>query len=352
MRDSTPSRRRLLIGGLAAAIGSTAGCLGDRPIGSSDGGGSDDADRVLTLTLTDDGETLREGRVTDPTEDDPGWDEAAFDAVRNGETYTTQYRKPFLSTDDDPTYAVHEDTYYRLGSVVVDEAETTRPVLRLFDDDGSVGPDGSSGTSESTDEPAADAGSVVDADTLPAGDRRAVEIAHFAARARGNEGGVPNGLVRRGGSVYRDEAAVSASTLLEADGPEHVRFRDAVYRIETDRERFHEPVHRATGEPVAESPERMEAILRATLVGARISPGDLSSDARELLEEARYGGYEESHPFSAAYEEALRALHERPFIDGNVTKDAFAGGRGRGFVRYGDRYYDYRLRFESGDGES
>lgn len=353
MRDPTPSRRRLLLGGLTAAIGSTAGCLGDRPLGGSDDGGSDDDDRVLTLTLADEGETLREGRVTDPTETDPRWDETAFGAVREGEPYTTQYRKPFFSTPDDPTYAVHEGTYYRLGSVVVDEAETTRPVLRLFDGDGSGGPEkagGTDGTNGSTDDPAGDAADVVDADTLPAGDQRAVEIAHLAARARGNEGGVPNGLVQRGGYVYRDEAAVSASTLLEADGSERIRFRDTVYRIETARERFYEPVYRATGEPVAESSARMEAILRATLVGARLSPDGLSDDAREVLEETRYEEYAESHPFSTAYEEVLRELHERPFIDGNVTKDAFAGDRGRGLVRYGDRYYDYRLRFGSGDG--
>lgn len=356
MHDSTPSRRRVLAGGLAAAIGSIAGCFGDRPLGDSDDGeGSGDADRPLTLTLTDEGETLREGRVADPTEDDPRWDVAAFAAVRAGESYTTQYRKPFLSTANDPTYAVHEGTYYRLGSVVVDEAETTRPVLRLFDDgesdasNGSTGTNGSDGTNGSADEPASDASGVVDADALPEGDRRAVEIAHFAARARGNEGGVPYGLVQRGGYVYRDETAVSTSTLLAADGPTRVRYRDIVYRIETARERFYEPVYRATGEPVAESPARMEAVLRATLVGARLSPDDLSSDAREVLEEARYGGYSEPHPFSAAYEEVLRALHERPFIDGNVRKDAFSGARDRELVEYGDRYYDYRLRFGPAD---
>ncbi len=337
----------MLSAGLAAVVGATAGCLGDRPLGGSDDrGGSGDGDRPLTLALSDEGETLRGGRVTDPTEDDPRWDEPAFAAVRAGESHTTQYRKPFLSRADDPTYAVHEGTYYRLGSVVVDEAETTRAVLRLFDDGES---DGSSGTNGSADEPASDASGVVDADALPEGDRPAVEIAHLAARARGNEGGVPNGLVQRGGYVYRDEAAASSSTLLEADGPTHVRYRDTVYRIETARERFYEPVYRATGEPVAESSARMEAILRVALVGARLSPDDLSSDAREVLEEARYGGYSESHPFSAAYEEVLRALHERPFIDGNVRKDAFSGARERELVEYEDRYYDYRLRFGSGD---
>ncbi|MFW5917281.1 MAG: hypothetical protein ACOCRD_02600, partial [Halorubrum sp.] len=182
--------------------------------------------------------------------------------------------------------------------------------------------------------------------SLPEGDRRAVEIAHFSARARGNSGGVPVGLVERGGYVYRDEDAIEASALLAADGPSRVEFRDAVYRVEVTRERFYEPVYRAVAEPVAESPERMEAILRAREVGARIDRDDLSADAREVVEAARYGGYEESHPYSDGYAEVIRAFHERPYLDGNVRKDAAWSESGSEKVRYEDRYYDYRLRFE------
>ncbi|GAB3705305.1 hypothetical protein [Halorubrum pallidum] len=331
MHERTPSRRRVLAGGVAAVIGATAGCLGG-PLGGDDTG---DADRVLRLTLDAVGETLRDRFVDDPTETEPTWDTAAFAAVRDGEHYTTQYRKPFFSTTDDPRYAVHDGTYYRLGSVVVDEAETTRPVLRLYDADGDA----------AESEPSDTAGAV-EADALPPGDRRAVEIAHFAARARGNGGGVPIGLVERGGYVYRRPDAIDASSVLADDGPDRVAVRDTVYRIEVARERFYEPVYRATGTVIAESPERMEAILRAREVGARIAEGDLSPDAREVIESASHGGYEESHPYSEAYAAVLRALHERPYLDGNIESDGAGTESGAGTVRHAGRYYDYRLRFE------
>lgn len=332
-----PSRRAVLSGGLAAAIGAMSGCLGGSVTGGPD---DDDRERVLRIVLDDAGETLRETAVVDPDEAAPRWDETAFEAVRAGDAYTVQYRRPFFSTDRDPTHAVHDGTYYRLGSVVVDEAETTRPVLRLF----GVDEGGAEGAGESDTE-------VVDAETLPSGDRRAVEIAHFAARARGNAGGVPVDLVERGGYVYRDEAAVEASALLAADGPNRVSYRDTAYRVSVDRERFYEPVYRATGEVVAESPERMEAILRAREVGPRIAEGDLSADAREVIVRATTHGYEESHPYSDAYEAVLKALHERPFLDGNVRNDGVPQRAGSGMVRYEGRYYDYRLLFRPADGE-
>ena len=336
MSDLNPSRRRVLAGGLAAAVGAMSGCLD----GSVTAGPDDERVRVLRLALDEVGETLRERAVVDPDETSPRWDEAAFEAVRAGDSYTVQYRKPFFSTDGDPTHAVHEGTYYRLGSVVVDEAETTRPVLRLF----GVEEDGTADTDESDTEG-------VDAETLPQGDRRAVRIAHFAARARGNSGGVPVGLVERGGYVYRNEDALEASALLSADGPARVSYRDTTYRVAVERERFYEPVYRATGEAVAESPERMEAVLRALDVGPRLAEEALSADAREVLERAMHGGYEESHPYSDAYAEVLRSLHERPFLDGNVRKDAPRQWSGSQMLRYDGRYYDYRLVFEPADGD-
>ncbi|MFC7186051.1 hypothetical protein [Halorubrum yunnanense] len=337
MTDSNPSRRRVLAGGLAAAAaGAVAGCLDGSVTGSP--ADEDEDGRILALSLDDAGETLRESAVVDPAEADPRWDAAAFAAARHGEGYTTQYRKPLPSASDDPTYAVHEGTHYRLDSVVVDEAEATRPVLRLFEVDESGGGDGPGADSD----PAA-----VGTETLPEGDRRAVERAHFSARARGNSGGVPVGLAERGGYVYRDAEAADASELLAADGPDRVAYRDTVYRVKATRERFHEPVYRAVAEPVAESPERIEAILRAHTVGARLDDDDLSADARDVIEAARDGGYEESHPYSDGYAEVLRAFHERPYLDGNVRKDAAWTESGSERIRYEDRYYDYRLRFKS-----
>lgn len=339
MNGPNPSRRRVLAGGIVAAAGAVAGCLdGSVAAGPENGDGDDD---VLRLTLDDVGETLRDEALIDFAAAGPRWDEAAFAAARDGERYTTQHRKPFPDGDDTPTYAVHEGTYYRLDSVVVDEAEATRPVLRLFETADGEG-DGDSGSDADGETDA------VEAETLLEGDRGAVKIAHMSARARGNSGGVPVGLVERGGYVYRDPDAIAASELLAADGPERVTYRDIAYRVEVTRERFYESVYRAVAEPVASSPERMEAILRAHTVGARLDDADLSTDARDVIEAARRGGYEESHPYSDGYAELLRAFHERPYIDGNVRKDAAWTESGSERVRYEDRYYDYRLRFASG----
>ena len=278
------SRRRFLAATATLGAAALAGCGAD--VDDSDGQQS----RELVLTLTHVDGPLHETRVLDLAERDPDWDVAAFEAARDGETYTTQYRKPFFSDPEDPVYVLDDGTYYRLGSVVVDEVATTHPVLRLYDDDET--------TATPVDEPVA-------APDLPSADERAVQIAQMAARARGNVGGMPVGLVQRGGYVYRDEEAADESRLLGADGPSHVTFQERVYRVEVTEERFHEPVYRATAEPVADSPETMEAALRGKFLDARFSRDDVSREARDALVEARGEGYAESHPYSSAYEELL-----------------------------------------------
>lgn len=209
----------------------------------------------------------------------------------------------------------------------------THPVLRLS----GVGRAADSSTPEG-----------VAAAELPAGDERAVRVAYLAARARGNDGGAPWGLVQRGGYVYRDDDAIGESVLLaDSSTPDHVVYRDRVYSVDVSREQFHEPVYRATVEPVAETPERMEAILRARLVDARLARDDLSPAAREVVRTARREGYAESHPYSTGYREVLRALHGRAYLDGNIRKDAGVDDEGRRMLRYDGTYYDYRLRFRS-----
>lgn len=91
----------------------------------------------------------------------------------------------------------------------------------------------------------------------------------------------------------------------------------------------------------------MEAILRAALVGARVRENDLSSDARRILTDADADSYSETHPFSDAYEELLRAIDKRPYIDGNIRKDAGVGD-GKELIQYGDTYYREYLRLDDG----
>ncbi|SEH45951.1 hypothetical protein SAMN05192561_10296 [Halopenitus malekzadehii] len=336
------------VAGLSTLV-ATSGCLDRVPgIGGGDDGGfgagtgSGTGDRRLELTLSDRGSTLRESHVRDLSETRDDVDEAAFDAALAGEAYTVTGRPPFHSTPEDPVYAERDGTYYRLDSIVVDESVSTHPVLRLFavdaDAAGEIGSSGEDSTTEAVGDPAS-------AERLPPGDQRAVEIAWMAARARGNRGGVPWGLVRRGGYVYRSEDAIAASRLLAADGPDRVSYQDRGYSVSVSRERFHEPVYRARAEPVAESPEGIEAVLRGVHLDAVVSREDLSNDARNVILEARHGRYGESHPYSSAYEAVLRALHRRAYLDGNVRKDAGVDPSKRRHLRYDGEYFTYRLRF-------
>lgn len=327
-----PTRRHFLAAGTAVGLPSLSGCLDALDGDGTVGGNGDGGDRRLQLVLSDAATPLRSGYVVDFAETERPWDGEAFDAALDGETYTTQYRTPFGSRPDDPKYARHEGTYYRLGSVVVNERAVTHPVVRL---------------SPVADAGASDAPDAVVADTLSEADRTAVHVAHMAARARDNEGGVPWGLVRRGGFVFRDDEAATESRLLGSDAPSHVIYHATVYELDVRRERFHEPVHRATVDPVAESPERLEAILRAKFVDARLSGDDLSGQARSVLRDAQGEGYTESHPYSDAYRTVLTRLHARAYLDGNIEKDAYVEEPGVGMVLYDGAYYRYRLRFLS-----
>ncbi|MYL16388.1 hypothetical protein GLW36_06955 [Halorubrum terrestre] len=330
MDQLAPSRRRLLAGALAGGIGAAAGCLGTESDGDAGGGGGPE----LRLSLSRVDGSLRDRYVRSRDDPPEEWDEAALDAVLAGESYATQHRRPFFAGPDDPAYVLRDGTYYELGSVVVDEVAETYPVLRLFEvNEGSGSDDGG--------ESAADAG---DEGDLPQADQRAVHIAHFAARARGDVGGYPVGLVQRGGYAYRNGTARAESTLLAADGPDRVTYRDTTYRVEIERERFHEAVYRPIAEAVAESPERMETILRATFVGPRVERDELSDEADRILRRAAGNEYAETHPYSDAYVELLRAIDARPFIDGNVRKDAGVRESEEDMIRYGGEYYERYLR--------
>ncbi|MFC5278519.1 hypothetical protein ACFPM1_07085 [Halorubrum rubrum] len=341
-RQSTTRRRLLGVGCVSAAV-AAAGCLGSfDSVGDGAGETDGSGDRSLRLSLSPRDDTLRERYVIDVADladARPPDAEEAFRTTLEGSTYTTQYRTPFFSTPDDPTYVREEGTYYWLGSVVIDEAVETRPVLRLRD--------GTRIDDDATDADTTETDAVA-AEDLPEGDRRAVRIAHMAARARGDEGGVPWGLVQRGGYVYRSEEAVETSRVLSDDGPDRVVYRETAYAVDVAEERFYESVHRATVESVATSPERMEAILRAKFVDARIDRDALSTEETGVIRSARGEGYDETHPYSDAYRGVLTALHERAYLDGNVEKDAFDDAEhGSGTVLYGDEYYEYRLRFTS-----
>jgi len=114
---SSISRRRLLSAGSAVALAGTSGCLDAiRDATGSDGAtANESSERRLRLSLSRQSGTLTDRYVTD-FEGRPDWDEEAFAAAVSGETYTTQYKQPFFARED-PKYATHDGTYYRLGSV-------------------------------------------------------------------------------------------------------------------------------------------------------------------------------------------------------------------------------------------
>lgn len=327
------SRRRALASAVVGVVTVSAGCAslesGDEVLDQS-------SKRTLRLTLSPEEGTLRASFVVDLSETRPEQDGEAFQATLDGDTYTTQNYPPFRSSPENPVYTRHEGTYYELSSVVVGETTVNHPVLRLFEREND--------TSESSD--------VIAAADLPSSDQRAVEIAYFAARARGDEGGVPLGLVQRGGYVYRRQEAIEASELLGEDAPSHVRYRETTYEVAVANETFHEPVYKATVVPVTESPAQMEEILRAKFVDARFTRDELSADARDVMESARTDSYSEAHPYSEGYQEVLRRLHRRAYIDGNIRKDAGVRAEGRQMVLYDGAYYDYQLRFVAAENTS
>ncbi|WP_336021597.1 hypothetical protein [Halobellus salinisoli] len=325
---SIPTTRRQVVatGGalLTATLGGCSQTLTRR---------SETDSRQLSLSLSSLDGPLRERYVVDLTETRPSWDEAAFNATLNGSTYTTQHRTPFLARGDDgPTYARRNGTYYHLDSHVVGEETVTHPILRLYE----VG----------RPEDLETVRDHVPHSSLPESDQRAVQVAQFAARARGNAGGVPWGLVERDGYVYRNDDAVAASELLDDSGPSHVAFRDTIYEVAIARETFHEAIYEADVDAVADSDSEIESILRAELLDARVSREKLPAEEREILREAMGGSYRESHPYSSAFESLLEQLGHWAYLDGNIEKDAgVESGLQRHFLLYDDRHFTYTLSF-------
>ncbi len=284
------------------------------------------------LSLSEQEGSLRDRYVADLTETRPPWDEEAFDATLDGTTYTTRHHTPFRTRgEEEPTYAQRNGTYYRLDSQIVDEKTVEHPLLRLYNVE---------------DEP--EGAEVVSHSSLTQVDKRAVQIARFAARARDNSGGVPWGLVERDGYVYRSPDAIETSDLLDESGASYVEHRDTVYEVRITRELFHEAVYRADIDRVAESDSQMETILRAAVLDSRISRAELSENERGILQEAMWESYSEQHPYSEAYSGVLKKLDQWAYLDGNIERDGrIESGLQQRYLLYDDRYFSYTLRFLS-----
>ncbi|MFC4356379.1 hypothetical protein ACFO0N_00280 [Halobium salinum] len=338
MPSTHSTRRRFLTTVAALGLATGSGCAGVAPsFGDGSGDDSNGGGTTLSLDLHRFDGSLAARHVVALSETRPSWDETAFEAALNGSDYTLRGRLPFPgSSEDRPQYVRRNGTYYRLDSVVVGQETVTHPVLRLY----------TVGRLTELDDPPEH----VSKESLPEMDARAVEVAQMAARARGNVGGVPWGLVERGGTVYRSDDAEAQSELLGPDAPSHVSYRDRLYRIEVTRETFHETVRRPDVDPVAETDTELESVLRGRLVDATLDPDALSPDERRILETAESSrGYEATHPFPEPLVSLLKRLGHYAYVDGNVAKDAGVDpDGGRHLLRYGGGYAEYSLRLDGG----
>lgn len=320
------TRRNLLTFCGLATVSSLSGCS------RSDHFGTDNSSDYLVLSLSELDGSLRDRYVVDLTKTRPPWDEEAFNATLNGTTYTTQHHTPFLTRGEDkPTYAERNGTYYLLDSHIIDENTVEHPILRLYE------------IVHETDD-----AEVVPHSSLNQVDKQAVQVAWFAARARGNKGGVPGELAERDGYVYRDPDAIKTSDLLDESGPSYVEHRDTVYEVQITRETFHEPVYQPDVDPVADSDAQMETILRAAILDSRISRDELTDEERRILKEAIWDSYSEQRSYSDAYESVLKKLDQWVYLDGDIEKDGkITSGLQKWYLLYDDRYFSYTLQFMS-----
>ncbi|MBV0923857.1 hypothetical protein KTS45_06540 [Halomicroarcula limicola] len=260
-----------------------------------------------------------------PNEDDPyaATRRDAWAAAVTGGRYTVSGH----SAVPDGEYTEHDGTYYRLHDVVTGSRRVERPVLRLH----WVGRAGDGDVPDATPR-----------ESLPALDRHAVLPAYFAARAREYDGGAPWDLVEEGGYVYR-YADRTESELAPTPDHEYVSVHDTVLRVDVRRETLVEAEHTATATKVATSPEAFTDVADAAAVEVRLSPDELSADARALFERARgRETYTETMPLSTEFESLLSALRLREALGctrSNCESEAYETQ----YLAYDGAYYDCRL---------
>ena len=310
--------RRTLLTALAAGSAALAGCQ------SVPEGGARSPTYALDLDET--GRSLAQHVLWRPPEGDAPWKLVRRDAWRTatgGEDYVTYGFAPL----DDGEYTVRDGAYYQLRTTVTGQRSMERPVLRL---------DWIGRVDELADPPEA-----VAAESLPALDRRAVEAAFFAARARETGGGAPWELTERGGYVYR-LLDVGRSQLAPDPAHEFVSFEGVILRVNVTSESLPEAEYVTAAREVADSRASFGRVVDAALVDARVRSAQLSPEARAVMTEAAEpGAYRETPPLSDEFEEVLRALDLRGYLS-NTASECAAGESGR-YLAFDGRYYTYAL---------
>ena len=282
----------------------------------------------LTYALDVDsvGKSLVAHTTWSPPGGDAPWSLVARDAWRTatgGGTYVTYGYSPV----PDGEYTVREGQYYLLQATVTGQRELKRPVLRLE----------WVGHADELAEPP----DAVNYESLPPLDRKAVEVAFFAARARESGGGAPWELVERGGYVYR-HLTMGRSELVPRPEHRYVNYEGVILRVRTARETLPEAKFETTAKRVANSKRAFARVVDAALVDARVNGASLSKEARRLITTATgSGAYRETTPLSSEFEEVLRALHLRQYLSLS-ERESPTGESGR-YLELDGAYYTYAL---------
>ena len=310
--------RRTVLAAIAATPVTVAGC---QSVPGERGNG-------LTYALDVDsvGKSLVAHTTWAPPEGDVPWILVARDAWRTatgGGTYVTYGYAPVPGEE----YTVREGWYYLLQTTVTGQKDIERPVLRLewvgHADELAKPPD------------------AVDYQSLPPLDRKAVEVAFFAARARESGGGAPWELVERGGYVYR-HLTMGRSELVTHREHRYVNYEGVILRVRAGRETLPEPKYETTAKRVANSKRAFARVVDAALVDARLSGASLSAEARQLITTATgAGAYRETTPLSSEFRETLRALHLRRYL--SLSESDAPTGESDRYLEFDGTYYTYAL---------
>jgi hypothetical protein len=213
---------------------------------------------------------------------------AALDAILPDGQYTTHGYEAL----QDGNYVEHDGRYYRTVTFVTGRAELSRPVVRVSEVDREGVPDDAV-LIDSLDQPSA----------------RPLKILHSHAITGGDS--AASDLLRGDAYVMARPAERDSRLATELDGEVVTMTDDGAFaqRVEVRREQLTLTEHTVQAVEVADSREVFRDVVLASVVDADLATVSLSTDARDLLDEAiSRGTYTETGELSSAFEALLAGL--------------------------------------------
>ncbi|MFB6107610.1 MAG: hypothetical protein ABEJ82_02065 [Haloplanus sp.] len=275
-----PSRRRLLQAASAATTVALAGCANSLSNQSTE--------RTYTLSIQRIDQSPVEHALYEPDESalfgDP--ERAALADILPDGRHTTYGYRPL----PEDAYVERDGAYYQTKYVVTGRKQMDRPLVRA---------------ASIPKEDVPDDAVVVDALERPSA--RVVKILH--THTHGSSASAP---LRDGAYVLRRPAELE-SRLVDGDldGRVVTMTPDGTwaYRLDVTRERIAETAYTALAVEVADSHESFRNVVFGSRIDADLSPTDLSSDVRQLLEQTiATKTHDESEPLPSAFTALLTAL--------------------------------------------